>query len=176
MNINDYFKQALTYEDYRALLGEYMAIHKLHTRKFEPPAEILKQIESTQPLKILVITEPWCSDSLALIPVVYKLAQLAGNWNMKVILRDENPELIDQFRTNGLPAIPVFLFFNDQGTLLFRWGPRVKPAQRIFDQYREKIVSGEIEKQDVIKKIRTFYARDRGLSAVAELLPLVKKI
>jgi thiol-disulfide isomerase/thioredoxin len=176
MKLNQYFQKALSYEQYTALLGDNLPLQQLHSRKFEPPTKVLEQLAESKQIKILVITEPWCSDSLALLPVVYKLSQSAKNWGLRIILRDQHPELIDQYLTNGVRAIPVFLFFDEQDQLLFRWGPRVKPAQKIFEQYREKIKSGEIEKQEVIKKIRTFYAKDRGSSALEELIPLVKNI
>jgi hypothetical protein len=77
---------------------------------------------------------------------------------------------MDRFLTNGVRGIPVFLFLDERGEFLFRWGPRPKKTAQIFENYREKISSGEIEKQDVIKKIRVYYAKDRGIETLAELV------
>ena len=99
-----------------------------------------------------------------MLPVLGKLNELAGSWSIKVALRDENPELMEKFLTNGTRAIPIFLFLDEKSNLLFTWGPRIKTAQEIFESYREAINSGEIGKPEVMKKVRAFYAKNRGQS------------
>ena len=47
----------------------------------------------------LVITEAWCGDAAQIIPVLNKLSEENENIDLKLILRDENPEVMDQFLT-----------------------------------------------------------------------------
>jgi hypothetical protein len=67
----------------------------------------------------------------------------------------------------------MFLFLDDKYNFLFKWGPRPEAAQNIFEQYREKINNGEIEKPKVILKIRQFYSKDKGQSISKEVLNLI---
>jgi len=175
MNLKEHFEKALTYDDYVSLLGDNLALHRRHYGKFEISAEEGETIKGFKPVNIIVLTEPWCGDSLAIFPVVRKIAEANGNWDMKVLRRDENPDLMDRFLTRGARAVPIFLFLSTDSSLLFRWGPRPKAAQDIFELYREEFKQGKIEKSDVIKKIRNFYARDRGQAILAELLGIFKE-
>lgn len=68
-----------------------------------------------QPLNVLVITEDWCGDALANVPVLAKLAQESGKLNLRLFLRDQNLDLADQYLKEGkYRSVPVFVFFDDQ--------------------------------------------------------------
>jgi ADP-heptose:LPS heptosyltransferase len=174
LNLLSDYKRALPYAAYIDILEKNLSLHQLQYKKFVINVTTMNKISKFQSVKILVITEPWCSDSLALLPVVKKIAECNKRWDLKVLLRDKNAELMDNYLTNGAKAIPVFLFLNENGDLLFRWGPRPAPAVEIFSRHRSLIKTGKIEKQEVIKKIRTFYAKDRGKTTLSELIDLFK--
>ena len=74
-------------------------------------AEILDRLGS--PLKLLVITEDWCGTSLAYVPFVVKLVEGRPDVEMRVFLRDANPDVMDGFLKHGrYRSIPVFAFFD----------------------------------------------------------------
>jgi thiol-disulfide isomerase/thioredoxin len=173
MNLKQYFKSAISYDAYIKLLNGNCTLHDLHYRKFNITSDIAQQPFINNSYRILVITEPWCGDSLALLPIIRKLSKKAKGWDLRIILRDKNPELIDNFLTHNARAIPIFLFLDENYKFLQKWGPRPSIAQQIFDDHREQIQNGEIAKQHVIKKIRAFYAKDRGVNSVAELSELL---
>jgi thiol-disulfide isomerase/thioredoxin len=174
LNLLNEFNLAMTYETYIGELGQYLSLHKLHYNKFILNQDLIARISKFKPLKILVLTESWCADSLALLPLMRKITEANANWELRVLRRDLNPELMEKFLNNGLRAIPVFLFLDEQGKFLFRWGPRPHVTAEIFESHRPLIAQGKIEKQEVIKKIRTFYAKDRGQTTLKELLALFK--
>ena len=124
--------------------------------------------------RILAITAPWCSDSLAILPVIMNIVRVMPNWEIKILLRDEHPDLMDHYLTSGSRGIPIFIFLDDQYRELFRFGPRPAAAQHIFDEHRHAIREGKIRKQEVIKMIRKFYALDRGKSIETELTALLR--
>jgi hypothetical protein len=63
--------------------------------------------------KLLVITEDWCGTSLAYFPAVAKLVEGRPDIEMRIFLRDENPDVMDQFLKRGLyRSIPVFAFLD----------------------------------------------------------------
>ena len=64
-------------------------------------------------LNVLVITEDWCGDALTNFPVLAKMVEGAPNVEMRVFLRDQNPDLMDQYLNRGIfKSIPVFVFFD----------------------------------------------------------------
>ena len=175
LNLSNEFNTAISYKEYIDLLGQYLSLHQLHYNKFVVDENTARIVFGFRSLKILVITEPWCCDSLALLPIIRKLAEINGRWEIKVHLRDSNPDLMNKFLTNGARAIPIFLFLDHQGDVLFKWGPRPKASIEIFEKHREMIKNGQIEKKEVIKKIRAFYAKDRGKTTLVELMMLFKE-
>jgi hypothetical protein len=103
------------------------------------------------------------------------MSEVNGHGDIRVLLRDLNLELMDRFLTHGVRGMPMFLFLNDQGEFLFKWGPRPAKAAQIFDHYRRQLKERKIEKRDVIKKIRVYYAKDRGITTLAELLGIFEE-
>ena len=99
MNYKEYFEKALTYREYVALLGDNTSLQSLHYGKFNIPEATANIIGRMNPMKIIVLTEPWCGDSLAIFPVVRKITESNKNWELKVLRRDENPELIRKILT-----------------------------------------------------------------------------
>jgi hypothetical protein len=175
MDLKEYFYKALTYEEYVEKLGDNFQLHHLHYTKFNLTESRVNTIAKIKGYDILVLTEPWCGDSLAAIPVLKKITEAGEGWNLKVLLRDQNPDLMNKFLTHGTRSIPLFLFLDNSGNLIFKWGPRIKVAQQIFENNRQMIRAGKISKQEVIKQIRYFYAKDRGKHIFDELLELFHK-
>jgi hypothetical protein len=66
-------------------------------------------------LNVLVIAEDWCGDVIAGLPVLGKLAEASGKLNVRVFLRDQNEDLINQYLKEGkFKSIPVVVFFDQQ--------------------------------------------------------------
>ena len=49
----------------------------------------------------LVILEGWCGDAAQLLPIINKMAVDSGKIELKIVLRDQNEELIKLFLTNN---------------------------------------------------------------------------
>jgi len=65
-------------------------------------------------LNVLVLTEDWCGDALTNFPVLARMVEGAPKVEMRVFLRDQNPDLMDQYLNRGLfRSIPVFVFFDE---------------------------------------------------------------
>lgn len=85
-------------------------------------------------LKVMVITEDWCGDALVGFPGLARLIEGAPGVEMRVFLRDANPDVMDQYLKRGLyRTIPVFVFFDEQMNELGRF----------------------LERQDVVTELRT---------------------
>jgi hypothetical protein len=117
----------------------------------------------------LVITEGWCGDAAQNIPVIEKIAEANRGIETRYLLRDENPELMDRFLTNGSRSIPKLIAI-DRKTLeiLGTWGPRPELAQALFEQQK----SAGLGKPEIIENIQRWYLQDRGRSLQGELADL----
>ena len=74
------------------------------------------------PRRVLVITEDWCGTSMAIVPWVAKLVAGHADIDLRVFLRDENPDVMDQYLKRGLyRSIPVVVFFDDDMQELARF-------------------------------------------------------
>ncbi|MEO9482291.1 MAG: thioredoxin family protein [Ekhidna sp.] len=86
----------------------------------------------------LLITETWCGDAANSVPLIAKLAELNPSIDLRIVLRDENLELMDQFLTKGGRSIPKLIGLDEDLNALFDWGPRPKEAQDLYWSWRER--------------------------------------
>ena len=85
-------------------------------------------------IKILVITEDWCPDSLRTVPVVARLVDGLPHVEMRVFLRDDNPDVMDQYLKRGqFRAIPVFAVFDEEMNEL---GRMIEAKMNVVGQMR----------------------------------------
>ena len=119
----------------------------------------------------LVITESWCGDAAQTMPVMQKIALLSDGITVKVSLRDENLELIDEFLYNGGRSIPKLVAVdNNTGKILGDWGPRPSKATQLVDDYKAE--HGKLTpefKQD----LQVWYNKDKGQNTAKDLLKLL---
>lgn len=121
--------------------------------------------------KLLVISEDWCGDASNTVPVVAALAEAAPQLEMRVVKRDENPELMDAYLTGEARSIPLVVLLDGEFRPRGRWGPR--PAELQEFVLREK-GSGAREPAEIYRDVRTWYARDRGETTLREVLAIVE--
>jgi hypothetical protein len=115
--------------------------------------------------KLLVIAEDWCGDASNTVPIVAKLVDLAPGLELRVIPRDENPELMDRYLTNGTRSIPIVIALDDRFQEMGHWGPRPAPLQAWVMANR-----GTTPKPELYPQVRQWYARDRGETTLREVL------
>ena len=72
------------------------------------PAELVEDARGVPGTwRLVVLTEDWCGDAVNTVPVVARFAEAVG-WDLKVLTRDDNPDLMDAHLTNGRSrAIPL---------------------------------------------------------------------
>jgi hypothetical protein len=71
---------------------------------------LLERLE--RPRKVLVITEDWCGTSLMHVPFVAKLVETDPSIELRVFLRDETPDVMDEnlkkLRNRSIPVFAIF--------------------------------------------------------------------
>ncbi len=142
-------------------------------KTYKPSDEIISAIENIEKKQLwMVLTEPWCGDSAQNLPYIAKIAELNYNIDFRILLRDENPEIMDQYLTNGKSrSIPKLVAFDDEGKELFQWGPRPKLAQEMVNNWKAEGLS----KDEFIEKLHLWYGRNRGEELEKEFIELLMR-
>ena len=101
----------------------------------------------------MVLTEDWCGDSAYNLPVLVEAARLNPKIDLRIVLRDDNLDIMDHYLTGTARSIPKLVAFSEDGAEIFRWGPRPEEAQRLRERLLEEGISGG----EVSKKLIEWY-------------------
>ncbi|MFV8358137.1 thioredoxin family protein [Flavobacterium sp. XS1P32] len=119
----------------------------------------------------LVISEGWCGDAAQLLPIINKMAVDSGKIELKIVLRDENEELMKLFLTNKKKSIPIVIVVDKAtGSVLGKWGPRPKGATDLITDYKNEF--GTID-ETAKANLQLWYLHNKGLSTQDELINLM---
>ncbi len=116
----------------------------------------------------LVLTESWCGDAAQTMPVMNKIANLNDNIDFKVVLRDENIQLMNLFLTNGAMSIPKLVMLDSEtNEVLADWGPRPSEATKLVEDFKNThgVLTPEF-KQD----LQMWYTKDKGQNTLNDIL------
>lgn len=191
--IDSSLKKGISYTEYRDLVSDLLKEQKstgpnqsealynyslLNDRRMKRLDKTSKLTEETienvkkisQPQTWLVLTEGWCGDAAQNLPVLNKIAEENENVDLKLVLRDENLELMDAFLTNGGRSIPKLIALDENKNVLFTWGPRPSVATKMITDYKEQngVVDAKI-KED----LQRWYNKDKGINVQEDLISLL---
>lgn len=128
-------------------------------------SKAIDNIENTQ--HWIVITEAWCGDSAQTLPIIAKIANESnGKIDLDIVFRDDNLDIMEKYLTNGSKSIPKLIAFDELGNEIFTWGPRPKPAQRLFELWKG---SKELDWDGFEMQLHKWYALDKGETIQEEL-------
>lgn len=119
---------------------------------------------------LLVLSEDWCGDAVNIVPVMAKLAQSVRNMDLRILSRDENLDIMDAHLTGKSRSIPIVILLNNKFQECGWWGPRPSPLQQWVVE-----TGMPMPKDERYKEIRKFYARDRGLTTMHEIVGMLEK-
>jgi hypothetical protein len=139
------------------------------------PEEISVKIKELEKEYIwLVIAEGWCGDAAQILPVLNKMALESDKIDLKIVFRDLNDELMNQFLTNGSRAIPKLLVIDKElGKVCCHWGPRPKGASDLIKNYKEQF--GAVD-EEAKSQLQLWYLHDKGLSIQKEVVEMMYAI
>ncbi len=195
--ISKSLEKAMDYEAYRALvtqllgqgkstgavqtqaLLEYSKLNDQRMRRLDKtvkiPDEAGELVSSYQgDITWLVISEGWCGDAAQTLPVMNKLANLNKGIHLKIVLRDENESLMNNYLTDGNRSIPKLIMIeNNTKKEIDTWGPRPSIATRMVKDHKEKfgILTPEFKKD-----LQLWYNKDKGRNTLEDLLKLLALI
>lgn len=192
--ISSSIKNSMSYEDYRELVTNLVAEHSttgnektealanytmLNDKRMKRWDKTIKVSEDIKTLvqnfhkktTWLVITESWCGDAAHIMPVINKIAELNDIIDYKIVLRDENDKLMNQFLTNGGKSIPKLIMINEEtNEVVNTFGPRPRVAAELVEAYKE--AHGELT-AEFKEDLQRWYNKDKGQSTIDDLSKLL---
>ncbi|MGI4874966.1 MAG: thioredoxin family protein [Janthinobacterium lividum] len=158
-------------------LLHYAQLNEQRMHRLDKTVRVLPELAEavqhlSRPYLWLIITEGWCGDAAQLVPVFEAVALASqGQLTTRYLLRDDNPDLIDQYLTGGGRAIPKLVVLHpDTLEEATHWGPRPAPAQELFLRLKAEGVPHE----EFAVQLHTWYAHDKTQTTQQELLALVR--
>lgn len=120
----------------------------------------------------LMITEGWCGDAAQIGPVVNKMSLETDKVDFKVVLRDENEELMNQFLTNGSKSIPKLVVLDENNEVISSWGPRPSIATKMVNDYKEK--HGGLD-ADFKRDLQVWYNKNKGENIQEDIVAFLEQ-
>jgi hypothetical protein len=122
----------------------------------------------------LVITEGWCGDAAQILPFINKISELNEKIELKLVLRDQHPEVMDEFLTDGSRSIPKVVVLNKENLdVLGSWGPRPKA---VHEDYVKKRRDPGYDNKKAAEELHLWYARDKGKTIQAEFKEFLESL
>lgn len=141
MNLQEWFEKGLTPDEYIHDMSEHKENLLYVLKNFHLSSEEASLIDKVKEAnwRVIVLTEDWCGDAMVNIPILLAMAK-AAEMDVRMLHRDENLELMDQYLTNGTSrAIPIFIFIDKEGNERAVWGPRAPAVQEMVTNYRSSL-------------------------------------
>jgi hypothetical protein len=188
-----YLEKAISYEAYKLMVDELLAqgrttgpnqseafihytqLNQQRMHRLEKTTEVLPAVKEAigsilRAQTWLVLTEAWCGDAAQSLPVIYTLSRLNPLIDLRLLLRDENLELMDMYLTNGTSrSIPKLIGLDTAtGEERFTWGPRPAALQESFMGMRSEGLPYDVIKEE----LQRWYNKDKTISIQQELAGL----
>jgi len=187
-------EKSITYNDYRDLvsqlveensttgnekteaLANYTMLNDRRMKRWDKTVKVSDEMKAKienfdKKTTWLVITESWCGDAAHIMPVINKVAELNANIDYKVVLRDKNDQLMNQFLTNGGKSIPKLIVIdNEANNVVNTFGPRPTLATEMVNAYKTE--HGQLT-PEFKEDLQHWYNKDKGQSTIKDLVNLL---
>ena len=156
-------------------IKEYINLNQRRMHRVEktyvPGAAIIEKLKALKHKTYwLVLTEHWCGDASQILPVFNTIAELSGGKiDMRLVYRDENPELMDAYLTNETRSIPKLVQLDEHFNVTAIWGPRPAIAQKLVKELKSYPPTAA----DYTTGLHLWYARDKQQSLETEISKLL---
>lgn len=187
-------KKAILYQDYRDLINElvqtnsttgndksesmvnYTMLNDRRMKRWDKTVRVSDAMKNrlskfTRNVTWLVITESWCGDAAHVVPVINKVSELHKGIDLKLVMRDENEALMDQFLTNGGKSIPKLIMIdNASQEVINSFGPRPSQVTKLVNDYKAE--NGYLT-PEFKEDLQHWYNSDKGQNTIEDLLQLL---
>lgn len=157
-------------------LAEYTKLNDKRMKRWDKTVKVSQKIQDQiaafeGKATWLILTESWCGDAAHIMPVMNKIAELNKNINFKVVLRDENDDLMNQFLTNGGKSIPKLIMIDDElEEVVNTFGPRPSEATQLVNDYKE--AHGKLT-PEFKEDLQGWYNKNKGQNIIDDLAKML---
>jgi hypothetical protein len=132
------FATGMTWKDYVAQMGDTRARTEDNSAKAGLTDEERKFFNGVTGVKYcMMLAENWCGDVHRNSPLIAHICEEIPGCELRVFLRDANPDLRDTFLNNGYQSIPVVVFFDKDWNEIGRWIERSLSRRQGGDHPRQ---------------------------------------
>lgn len=122
----------------------------------------------------VLLTEGWCGDAAQNLPAMAKISELSDQIELKILLRDENPDIMNAYLTNGGKSIPKLIGLDTENLHeLFVWGPRPEKFQTLVMDHKHNPKLSNEEFQLFLHKE---YTSDKTRHLQLEMKMLIERL
>jgi thioredoxin-like negative regulator of GroEL len=170
----DRWYRALSYEQFVLESTEHCGLWTGVYKIAKVPAWALEGAGALgEKFRLVVLAEDWCGDATNTVPILAKWAEQTPNVELRILRRDEHPEVMDRYLTNDVArSIPVVIVLSDDMLELGWWGPRPRELEAWVTAQRE---AGR-DQTELYAEIRRWYARDKGETTLREVLAVMQAV
>jgi hypothetical protein len=144
-------------------------------KQFQISEEMKKLLSSlSESYTWIVLAEAWCGDGAQIIPIIAKFSSFSTKIKFEVLLRDENPEVMNAYLTANSRSIPKVICKNANGEDVFVWGPRPETIAQMVRNYKNE--NPGVSHDEFVKNLHTWYAQDKGKAIEEDFIKLVKQL
>jgi len=192
--INDTLKNSISYSEYREMVSKlvedestsgtvqtealvnFTMLNDRRMKRWDKtvkvPEEVISKVKNHgKAVTWLVLTESWCGDAAHVMPVINKVASLNDHIDFRIVLRDENEALMNEFLTNGSKSIPKLIAIDTETeNVMDSYGSRPSIATDLVNEYKAK--HGELT-PEFKEDLQRWYNKDKGQTAIQDLLAIL---
>ena len=167
LDFRSLWDQALTFDAFVAASTKHRGLWEGLYRTARLPDWALAAVPAGQERRLLVLAEDWCGDASNTVPILARLAEAVPGLELRILLRDTNPEVMDRYLTNGSRSIPIVIVLDRDFREVGHWGPRPSELQAWVMANRLTMPKNELYPQ-----VRRWYARDHGETTLKEVMEM----
>ncbi|HEV8634834.1 MAG TPA: thioredoxin family protein [Chloroflexota bacterium] len=159
------FQAATTFDEY----VDRMKVNKEPMQTFTDEVQIspedVQWWRNQGKLNVYVLTYDGCGDALYNIPVMAKIAKQCPNVDLRVVQRDENLDVMDQYKNQSLyRSVPTFIVMDEKMEEIGNLKERAESISQVIEAEMLKVRRGlreqnkEAWRQEMARELRTVVA------------------
>jgi Thioredoxin len=187
LEYKEYFDNGINYNEYKEQMAidlvsnsdskikEYISLNQYRMHRVEKTFalsdKLRQEIEALNNKTCwLVLTEHWCGDASQILPALHKIETASyGKIEMKLVYRDQNLKLMDQYLTNNGRSIPKLIQLDSNYNVTGVWGPRPAFAQKLVNELKSNPATADT----YANELHLWYAKDKQKSLEIEISALL---
>lgn len=166
--VREKWEVATPYDEFVQGVEEYESLwHGLYERAQLPDWAVEQATGRCQEAHFLVIAADWCWDTAVSLPILARLCDETGCFDIRLIDRNEHSDLMDCYIQENKELIPVVIGMDGEFKEVGHWGPQpseIRPWARVS--------KSRMDKSEFYKQMRMWHVRDKGESILREVLGL----